>query len=77
MKTLATEAEVDEKGWLNIHTPAPPGIIPGKLEVVVVFSPLILRTAIPIHPQAGTLPEKVELSTDFHAPLEDFRAYAE
>jgi hypothetical protein len=42
-----------------------------------VFSPLILRTATPIHPQAGTLPEKVELSTDFHAPLEDFQAYAE
>jgi len=40
MNTLAIEAEVDSQGWLNIHAPAPPGTAPGKLDVVVVWSPL-------------------------------------
>jgi hypothetical protein len=77
MKTLATEAEVDGKGWLNIHAPAPPGTAPGKLEVLVVWSPPVPRTASPIRPRAGTLPGKVELAADFHAPLEDFLPYSE
>jgi hypothetical protein len=77
MKTLATQAEVDAKGWLNIHTPAPAGIAPGKLDVVVVLAPPVPQTAGPARPRAGTLPGKVELATDFHAPLDDFRAYSE
>ena len=73
MKTLATEAEVDGKGWLKIHAMAPPGTAPGKVEVVVVLSaqPALAR------PRAGTLPGKVELAADFHAPLEDLRPYSE
>ena len=77
MKTLATEAEVDAQGWLNIHAPAPPGTAPGKLDVVVVLASPILQTATPARPRAGTLPGKVELAADFHAPLADFRAYSE
>ena len=73
MKTLATEAEVDGKGWLTIHAPAPPGTAPGRLEAVVILSP----HATPIRPCAGTLPGRVELAADFHAPLEDFRPYSE
>ena len=77
MKTLTTEAEVDGKGWLNIHATAPPGTAPGKLEVVVVWSPLARETASRIGPRAGTLPGKIELAADFHAPLEDFRPFSE
>jgi len=77
MKTLATEAEVDTKGWLNIHAPAPPGTAPGKLEVVVVLAPSVPGTSAPARPRAGTLLGKVELAADFHAPLDDFRAYSE
>lgn len=77
MNTLATEAEVDGKGWLNIHAPAPPGTVPGKLDVVVVWSPPTQAFATRIRPRAGTLPGKVELAADFHAPLEDFRACSE
>jgi hypothetical protein len=76
MKTLTAEAEVDNQGWLNIHTPAPPGTRPGKLDVTVVLPPSMLPGERN-HPQAGTLPGKVELASDFHAPLEDFRAYSE
>jgi hypothetical protein len=77
MKTLATEAEVDGQGWLNIHAPAPAGTAPGKMEVVVIWSPPVQRTTRPVRPRAGTLPGKVELAADFHAPLEDFQAYSE
>ena len=77
MNTLAIEAEVDSQGWLNIHAPAPPGTAPGKLDVVVVWSPLTPTAAPRLRPRAGTLPGKVELAADFHAPLEDFRPYAE
>ena len=78
MNTLAIQAEVDSQGWLNIHAPAPPGTAPGKLDVVVVWSPLTTPTAAPRpRPRAGTLPGKVELATDFHAALEDFQPYAE
>ena len=77
MNTLAIEAEVDSQGWLNIHAPAPPGTAPGKLDVVVVWSPLAPTAAPRLRPRAGTLPGKVELAADFHAPLEDFRPYAE
>jgi hypothetical protein len=77
MNTLATEAEVDSKGWLSIHTPAPPGTAPGKLDVLVVWSPLVQQTTSRIRPRAGTLPGKVELAADFHSPLEDFRPYSE
>jgi hypothetical protein len=76
MNTLATEAEVDSQGWLNIHTPAPPGTLPGKLDVTVVL-PSSQTPGGGIRPRAGTLPGKVELAADFHAPLEDFRAYSE
>ena len=75
MKTLETEAEVDGKGWLNIHTPAPPGTMPGKIDVVVVLAPA--EPPAPARPRAGTLPGKVELAPDFHEPLEDFRPYME
>jgi hypothetical protein len=77
MNTLAIEAEVDSQGWLIIHAPAPPGTPPGKLEVVVVWSPPVQATAKRIQPRAGTLPGKVELAADFHAPLDDFRPYSE
>jgi len=77
MKTLPTEAQVDGQGWLHIHALAPPGTAPGKLEVVVVWSPPVPRTASPHRPRAGTLPGKVELAADFHAPLEDFLPYSE
>ena len=76
MKTLATEAEVDSNGWLNIHTPAPPGTAPGKMEVVVVLSSKF-PLASPVRARAGTLAGKVELAPDFHEPLEDFRPYME
>ncbi|MEK7675960.1 MAG: hypothetical protein AAB676_09035 [Verrucomicrobiota bacterium] len=75
MNTLATEAEVDSKGWLNIHAPAPPGTLPGKLDVVVVWSPAVQPSPTHLRPRAGTLSGKVELAADFHAPLEDFRPY--
>jgi hypothetical protein len=77
MKTLATEAEVDGKGWLNIHAPAPPGTAPGKMEVVVIWSPPVQQAAASARPRAGTLPGRVELTADFHAPLDDFRASSE
>jgi hypothetical protein len=77
MNTLAIEAEVDSQGWLNIHTPAPPGTLPGKLDVVVVWSPPKAIADERIHPRAGTLPGKVELAADFHAPLDEFRAYSD
>ena len=77
MHTLAIEAEVDSQGWLNIHAPAPPSTRPGKLDVVVVCSSPKLGAGERICPRAGTLPGKVELAADFHAPLEDFRAYSE
>jgi hypothetical protein len=76
MNTLTTEAEVDSQGWLNIHAPAPPGTVPGKLDVTVVL-PSSPATSERIRPRAGTLPGKVELAADFHAPLDDFRAYSE
>ena len=75
MNTLALEAEVDRNGWLNIHAPAPPGTVPGKLDVLVVWSPPTQTAAARICPRAGTLPGKVEMAADFHAPLEDFRPY--
>jgi len=77
MNTLAIEAEVDSQGWLNIHAPAPPGTPTGKLDVVVVWSPPVSASAARTRPRAGTLPGKVELAADFHAPLADFRPYAE
>jgi hypothetical protein len=77
MNTLAIEAEVDSQGWLNIHAPAPPGTVPGKLDVVVVWSPPVQASATRFRPRAGTLPGKVELAADFHALLEDFRSYSE
>ena len=77
MNTLAIEAEVDSQGWLNIHAPAPPGTAPGQLDVLVVWSPPVHSPATGIRPRAGTLPGKVELAADFHAPLEDFKPYAE
>ena len=77
MNTLAIEAEVDSQGWLNIHAPAPPGTVPGKLDVVVVWSPLTPIAAPRLRPRAGSLSGNVELAADFHAPLEDFRLYAE
>jgi hypothetical protein len=77
MHTLDIEAEVDSQGWLNIHAPAPPGTLPGKLNVVVVCSPSKSGAGEHIRPRAGTLSGKVELAADFHAPLEDFRAYSE
>ena len=77
MKSLAVEAEVDSQGWLNIHAPAPPGTRPGKLDAVLVWAPPGSASAARPRPRAGTLPGKVELSADFHAPLEDFRAYSE
>ena len=77
MNTLAIEAVVDSQGWLNIHAPAPPGTAPGKLDVVVVWSPLTPAAAPRLRPRAGTLSGKVELAADFHAALEDFRPYAE
>jgi hypothetical protein len=76
MKTLTAEAKVDSQGWLNIHTPAPPGTLPGKLDVTVVL-PESHAPSKHIRPRAGTLPGKVELAVDFHAPLEDFRSYSE
>lgn len=75
MKTLVTVAEVDGKGWLKIHAPAPFGTAPGKLDVLVIWSPA--APAPPQRPRAGTLSGKVELAADFPAPLEDFRAYRE
>ena len=77
MNTLAIEAAVDSQGWLNIRAPAPPGTVPGKLDVVVVWSPPIQTSATRIRPRAGTLSGKVEPAADFHAPLEDFRPYSE
>ena len=77
MNTLATGAEVDSQGWLNIHAPAPPGTLPGKLDVVVVLSPPKSVASERNRPRAGTLPGKVELAADFHAPLEGFRTYSE
>ncbi len=77
MNTLAIEAEVDSQGWLSIHAPAPPGTAPGKLDVVVVWSSLTPTAAMRLQPRAGTLPGKVELAPDFHAPLADFQPYAE
>ncbi len=77
MNTLAIEAEVDSQGWLNIHAPAPPGTVPGKLDVLVVWSPPSPTVNPRVRPRAGTLPGKVELAPDFHAPLEDFKPYAE
>ena len=77
MKTLTTEAEVDSHGWLSIHTPAPPGTVPGKLDVVLVWSPAGQDSPMRVHPRAGSLAGKVELAPDFHAPLEDFRPYSE
>jgi hypothetical protein len=77
MNTLTIEAEVDNRGWLNIHAPAPPGTLPGKLDVVVVWSPPVQPSAARVRPRAGTLHGKVELASDFHAPLEDFRPYSE
>ena len=77
MNTLAIEAEVDSQGWLNIHAPAPPGTVPGKLDVVVVWSPPVPQSPMRVRPRAGTLSGKVELAADFHAPLEDFRPYSE
>jgi len=77
VNTLAIEAEVDSQGWMNIHAPAPPGTAPGKLDVLVVWSPPSSAANTRIRPRAGTLPGKVELSADFHAPLEDFKPYAE
>jgi hypothetical protein len=74
---LTIEAEVDGKAWLNIHAPTPPGTVPGKLEVVVVWSPPVHPTASPHRPRAGALPGKVELAADFHAPLEDCLPYSE
>jgi hypothetical protein len=76
MNTLTAQAEVDHQGWLNIHVPAPPGTLPGKLDVTVVL-PSGPAPSERLHPRAGTLPGKVELAADFHAPLEDFRAYSE
>lgn len=69
MKTLATEAEVDTKGWLDIHALAPPGTPPGKLEVVVVLASSVPEISSPARPRAGTLPGKVELASDYHAPV--------
>ena len=77
MNTLAVEAEVDSQGWLNIHALAPPGTLPGKLDAVVVWPPPTAAPSTRPRPRAGTLPGKVELAADFHAPLEDFRAYSE
>ena len=76
-KTLVTVAEVDGNGWLSIHAPAPSGTAPGKLDVVVIWPPPALATGARIRPHAGTLPGKVQLAADFHAPVEDFRAYME
>ena len=73
---MAIEAEVD-LGWLNIHAPAPPGTASGKLDVVVVWSPPTLTANPRLQPRAGTLPGKVELAADFHAPLTDFQLYAQ
>lgn len=77
VKTLATEAEVDAQGWLNIHVPALPGTAPGKLDAVVVLAPPIPPASAPARPRAGTLAGRIELTADFHSPLEDFRAYTE
>src|SRR5205823_4394407 len=77
MNTLATEAEVDNEGWLKIRAPAPPGTAPGRLDVVIVWSPPVQQPGTEARPRAGTLPGKVELAPDFHASLEDFRPYME
>jgi hypothetical protein len=77
MSTIAVEAEVDNQGWLNIHAPAPPGTLPGKLDVVVVLPQPSSKSITRVRPRAGTLPGKVELAADFYGPLEDFRAYSE
>jgi hypothetical protein len=77
MSTIAVEAEVDSQGWLNIHAPAPPGTLPGKLDVVVVLPQPNPESVTRVRPRAGTLPGKIELAADFHAPLKDFRDYSE
>jgi hypothetical protein len=77
VKTRVTVAEVAGKGWLSIHAPAPSGTAPGKLDVVVIWPPPAPATGARIRPHAGTLPGKVQLAADFHAPVEDFRAYME
>jgi hypothetical protein len=75
MNALTAEAEVDSQGWLSIRTPAPRDVSPGKLEVLVVWTPAAQPPAAGRHPRAGTLPGAVGLAPDFHAPLEDFRPY--
>lgn len=76
MNSLATEAEVDADGWLKIKAPAPPGTPPGKLAVLVVWTPPTPAPGAAPHPHAGTLRGKVSLAPDFHAPLADFSPYA-
>lgn len=49
----------------------------GKLDVLVVWSPSGPAASTRIRPRAGSLPGKVELAADFHAPLDDFQPYAE
>jgi hypothetical protein len=51
--------------------PAPPGTAPGKVVVVWVLSAQLALA--PAQPRAGTLPGKIELSPDFHMPLNDFQ----
>jgi hypothetical protein len=76
MKTLAAEAEVDQEGWLKIRTPAPPEMVPGRQQVLLVWaSPA--ESPVPADRRAGTLNGKVMLAPDFHAPMEDFRLYSE
>ncbi len=65
---MAVEAEVDAKGWLSIHAPAPTGVAPGKLDALVVLASPASATGG--RARAGTLPGKVELAADFHALLE-------
>ena len=71
MKTLETDAEIGEDGLVQLLSPLPDWLKPGKAHVLLVVDP---QTNEAITPKAGSL-KGFRMSSDFDEPLEDFKDY--
>jgi len=71
MKTLETDAEIEEDGRVKLLSPLPDWLKPGKAHVLLVVD---AQSDEAIIPQAGSL-KGFRMSADFDEPLEDFKDY--